>query len=343
MEKVRILLAGLGRMGQSHASNLVHSIPEAEVVAVCSIVQEELDWAKNNLGIQNLYQDFDKMVDEKKGEADAVYLVTSTDQHARGIIKGLENGLHVFCEKPLGISITECLEVEEVSKKYPDLNVTLGFVRRYDPSYKYAKELIEAGKIGKPFLVKSQTTDDDTTAPFQLKFAKTGGGAFLDMNIHDVDLARWFLGSEMEQATSYGGCYKHEGFGDFGDVDNAAALTRFENGSMAFFLASRTAPHGHDTHTQILGTEGILRIGHNPRNNHVEILDPTGVRNECVKTFFERFEEAFLLEAKDFVHRIKEGKGPMVGIKDAMMAQKGAIALTKSLKENKTIYVKDVE
>ena len=197
MEKVRILLAGLGRMGQSHASNLVHSIPEAEVVAVCSIVQEELDWAKKNLGIQNLYQDFDKMVDEKKGEADAVYLVTSTDQHARGIIKGLESGLHVFCEKPLGISIKECLEVEEVSKKYPDLNVTLGFVRRYDPSYKYAKELIDAGKIGKPFLVKSQTTDDDKTAPFQLKFAKTGGGAFLDMNIHDVDLARWFLGSEM--------------------------------------------------------------------------------------------------------------------------------------------------
>ena len=343
MEKVRILLAGLGRMGQSHASNLVHSIPEAEVVAVCSIVQEELDWAKKNLGVQNLYQDFDKMIDEKKGEADAVYLVTSTDQHARGIIKGLESGLHVFCEKPLGISIKECLEVEEVSKKYPDLNVTLGFVRRYDPSYRYAKELVDAGKIGKPFLVKSQTTDDDTTAPFQLKFAKTGGGAFLDMNIHDVDLARWFLGSEMEQATSYGGCYKHEGFGDFGDVDNAAALTRFENGSMAFFLASRTAPHGHDTHTQILGTDGILRIGHNPRNNHVEILDTTGVRNECLKTFYERFEEAFLLEAKDFVHRIKEGKGPMVGIKDAMMAQKGAIALTKSLKENKTIYVKDVE
>ena len=162
------------------------------------------------------------------------------------------------------------------------------------------------------------------------------------MNIHDVDLARWFLGSEMEQATSYGGCYKHEGFGDFGDVDNAAALTRFDNGSMAFFLASRTAPHGHDTHTQILGTNGILRIGHNPRNNHVEILDPTGVRNECVKTFYERFEEAFLLEAIDFVERIKDRKGPLVGIKDALMAQKGAIALTKSLKEKKTIYVKDI-
>ena len=155
-------------------------------------------------------------------------------------------------------------------------------------------------------LVKSQTTDDDTTAPFQLKFAKTGGG-LLDMNIHDVDLARWFLGSEMEQATSYGGCYKHEGFSDFGDVDNAAALTGFENGSIAFFLA-RLAPHGHDTHTQILGTDGILRIGHNPRNNHVEILDPTGVRNECVKTFFERFEEAFLLEPRILFIELKKAK-----------------------------------
>lgn len=335
MEKVRIGIVGLGRLGKRHAQNLVFANPGAEVTAACSIVDEELDYARCELGVENCYRDYGVML--ANASIDAVFLVTSTSLHAEQITQALEAGCHVFCEKPLALDLTDCERVIAVAEQCPNQLATIGFVRRFDPSYAAAKAAVDAGQIGQPILVRSQTVDLDDYAEFQVPFTSTSGGFAHDMLVHDIDLARWYLGADMASAFVTGGCYRHKGFEQYDDIDNASALCGYDNGTSAYFFASRTAHHGHDTRTEIVGTEGILKIGQTPSANRVEICDRHGVRQECVQDFFARFEDAFRLEAIDFVEAIQQGRAPRCDLNDAMQATRGAIAITEAWRARKMI------
>jgi len=335
MSSVRIGVVGLGRLGRHHAYNLINGVEKAEVVAACSIVPEELEHASSELGVQAVFDDYGSML--KQVEMDAVFLATSTTVHAEQIIEGLEAGHHVFCEKPLALTVEECERVLETANRHADRMVAIGFVRRYDPSYAYAKQKIDEGAIGKPILFRGQTADVDETAAFQIAFSKTSGGMFLDMSIHDIDLARWLLDSEVTEVYCVGGCYAHPGFAEHQDTDNATGLYRFENGAAATITASRTAIHGHDTHAEVVGTRGSLIIGRPPRACHVEICDEHGVRTECLRGFYERFEEAFLLEAREFVDCILENRPPRVSLRDAAEATRVAVAATQSYRSGELV------
>ena len=335
MSDVRIGIVGLGRLGKRHAGNLRFRVPGADLRAACSVVQEELNWARKELGISKLYSSYSEML--KDEELDALFLVSSSSVHAEQIIAGLRAGKHVFSEKPMGVNVEECEAVEEAVKQHGDLHFQLGFVRRFDPSYAYAKQKIEEGAIGKPFMVRSQTVDLDEYAEFQISFVPSSGGIFMDMNSHDIDLARWFLGSEVKSVYAIGGSYAHPGFDEVNDADNAVTVMKFEDNTMAVISASRTAFHGHDTHTEITGTKGILKIGLTPAKNRVEIFDGHGARTECVKDFYERFQEAFLAEAQSFVTGIINGKKPTILASDGTMATKVGFAMTTAFKEGKVV------
>lgn len=331
MKTIKTGIVGLGRLGRKYAENLRFRVRNVELVAACSIHKAELESAKNDLGIDRLFTDYDEMM--ASGGLDAVFIISSTDQHAGQFIKALEAGLHVFCEKPLALNVETCEKVEAVSALHPDQLAVVGFVRRFDPSYAYAKKKVDEGAIGIPFFVKSQTVDIDATARFQIEFAKTSGGLFHDFNVHDIDLARWFLGSNVQTVFATGGAYKHPEFAEVGDADNVLATCVMENGTMASIHASRTSMHGHDTFTEVVGAEGVLRIGRPAALNRVEISDRHGVRLECVQTFYDRFEEAFLLQAKDFIDCIVERRKPELTLEDATEATRGAEALTRSFRE----------
>ncbi|HOV94896.1 MAG TPA: Gfo/Idh/MocA family oxidoreductase [Spirochaetales bacterium] len=327
-KRVKIGIVGLGRLGKHHAENLAWHTKDAALVAACSLVQEELDWAHDILGINALYQSYEEMLDNEK--LDAVWIASSSAQHQKQIVQALDHGLHVFSEKPMGVNVAECKIIERATQLHPESKFMIGFVRRFDPSYVYAKELVERGVIGTPFLVRSQTVDMDTYAAFQVKFVPSSGGIFLDMNIHDIDLARWYLEDEVASVYAIGGSYVHPEFETVNDADNTAALLKFKKGSMAILSVSRTAFHGHDTHTEITGSKGILKIGHTPSKNRVEILDVDGVRTECVKDFYERFSEAFLAEAQDFVDCIVSNKQPRMTAQDGTKATEVGFAMTQS-------------
>lgn len=337
MKTVKIGIVGLGRLGKRHAQNLRYRVEGADLVAACSIVQEELNWAGEELGITQKYTDYDEMLE--KADLDAVFLVSSSSMHAAQVMKALDAGLHVFTEKPMGINLAECQKVEEVVARHQDQVFFIGFVRRFDPSYSYAKKLIDDGVIGEPFLVRSQTVDLDEYAEFQVDFVKNAGGIFLDCNVHDIDLARWYLGSEVKTVYSKGGSYVHKAFETVDDADNTVVLATFEDGKMAVIAASRTAFHGHDTHTEITGSKGILKIGMTPAKSRVEILDVHGVRQECVKDFFERFHEGFLIEAQEFVNCIREGRKPIVSALDGTKATEVGFAMTDSFKQGREIVL----
>ncbi|NRB51929.1 MAG: Gfo/Idh/MocA family oxidoreductase [Saprospiraceae bacterium] len=340
MKKTKVGIVGLGRLGKEYARNLSFRIRSADLIAACSISEEELDFARTELEVPHLFKDYEEML--KLQELEAIFVISSTNKHAEHIVKALQAGLHVYSEKPLSSSIEECKMVEAVAAQYPKQLAVVGFVRRFDPSYRYAKQKIEEGAIGKPYLVRSQTIDKDTVAAWQIQYVKSSGGIFHDYNVHDIDLARWFLGAEVESVWSLGGAYKYPAFEEAGDADHVMSTCRFENGTMAVLNAGRTAMVGHDTYTEVVGTLGTLRIGRPAAVNRVEVYDQHGARQECVETFWDRFEEAFLRIAEDFLTCIQEGRQPELTLSDARQATLVAEACTRSFQKGELIKVKEL-
>ena len=333
---VRIGIVGVGRMGRRHAENLALRVPGAELVAACSPIGEELEWARDTLGVPGLYKDYAELLAHPG--LDAVFLVTPVTLHPAQIIAGLQAGKHVFCEKPLSLDLDECLAVEAEAARHPHLKVMIGFVRRFDASYQDAQKSIAAGAIGRPFMVRSETCDQNDPSGFFVRFAPTSGGIFVDMSVHDIDLARWLLGSPRPlRVFSVGTIAIHEGLRACGDVDNGLAVCEFADGRMACFYASRTMAHGHETATEIIGTDGRLTVGRDGRLNHVEIADTHGVRTLTTPTFYERFADAFLREETHFVDCVRHERPLALTLHDATEATRIGIALRTSLEERRVV------
>ncbi|MDR3123726.1 MAG: Gfo/Idh/MocA family oxidoreductase, partial [Treponema sp.] len=312
MEKVRIGSVGLGRLGLRHAENIAGRIQNAELVALCDVDRAKMEDAANRLGVKHRFSSFDELVACK--DVDAVVLVSPSALHTGQIAAAMKAGKHVFSEKPLGVTVAECREAEKAVEARPDLVFMLGFMRRFDESYRYARDKVAGGEIGKPVLFRSYSQDPEKFIQGAIAFAPHSGGQFLDMAVHDIDLARWFTGSEPETAYAIGGCYAHPEFAEHKDGDNVSCLMKFKNNCMVFLFAGRTAPHGYNVETEIIGTKGILRIASVPQKNLVEILDNHGVRKECSENFLERFDAAYVNEVQEFVNCIVEKRKPAVTV-----------------------------
>jgi myo-inositol 2-dehydrogenase/D-chiro-inositol 1-dehydrogenase len=333
---IRVGIAGLGRLGRRHADNLANRVPGAELVAACSPAIDETAWAREALGVAATYAEYEELLGHPG--LDAVFLVTPTSLHAGQVIRALEADKHVFCEKPLALDLGDCLRVEEAAARHPDKVVMIGFVRRFDPSYRDVMAKIQAGAIGRPYLVRAQTADKLDPSGFFVKYATTSGGIFLDVSIHDVDLARWFLGNpRARRVFATGTVAVHEDLRPLGDVDNGVAVVEFEDGGLACLYASRTLAHGHETVTEVIGTAGRLTVGQNPRRNRVEIADVHGVRNECVDDFYGRFAEAFLDEATAFVECVRAGAPPPLVLGDATEATRIGLALAEAHRSGRIV------
>jgi myo-inositol 2-dehydrogenase/D-chiro-inositol 1-dehydrogenase len=334
--RLRAGIAGLGRLGKRHGTMLARQVAGAELVAACSPVADELAWAKDELGVPYVFGNYAQMLAHPG--LDVVFLVTPTTLHADQIIAALKAGKHVFSEKPLALDLADCRRVEDEAARHPQLKVMIGFVRRFDPHYRDARAKIQAGAIGRPFLVRSQCADQNDPDGFFVRFAPTSGGILLDMSVHDIDGARWLLRAERAtRVYATGTIAIHEGLAACNDVDNAVAIIEFEGGAIATLYASRTFAHGHESMTEIVGTAGRLTVGANPRLNRVEIADAHGVRNECTPTFYERFEEAFLRELSEFVDIVREDRVPPLTLADATEATRIGIALTESLRSRRPV------
>ena len=196
--------------------------------------------------------------------------------------------------------------------------------------------MIEAGKIGKPFMIRSYSQDPIRDIAGAIAYAPYSGGEFLDMCVHDIDLCRWFLEAEPKEVYSIGGCYAFNEFAKYNDGDNVSCLMKFEEDKMAFLFAGRTAPHGYNVETEIIGTDGILRIANVPQKNLLEILGSNGVRKECSQNFLERFEEAYLRELEEFLFCINENRKPKLSAVDGAKAAKIAYSCKESF-ETKTL------
>ncbi len=338
MKQVKIGIIGLGRLGIKHAENIAFKSPRAKLHAICSLDEAQLDSVSKAWQVPHSYTDYDDML--KNDELDAIFIASPSPQHDEHIEKALEAGFHVFSEKPLGTSYEACLRAQRAVEKHPDKVFMLGFMRRFDASYAEAKALIEAGEIGKPILFRGYSIDPEKNIEGAIAYAPHSGGQFIDMAVHDIDLARWFLDGEPETVYAIGDSYLHPEFSQYDDGDNVSALMKFDNGAMAFIVAGRTAPHGYNVETEIIGTKATLRIASVPQKNLVEIIDQSGVRKECSQDFLERFEMAYLNELNEFVDCILDGKQPRVSVYDGTKTTVVAYAATESFKTNQLVHIK---
>ncbi|MBQ5781370.1 MAG: Gfo/Idh/MocA family oxidoreductase [Spirochaetaceae bacterium] len=305
MKKIKIGSVGLGRLGLQHAKNIA-SLPNAELVALCDVNEECLKKEATALDVPKTFTDFNAMIADK--EIDAVCIASPSALHPQQVCAALDAGKHVFCEKPLGITVEDCRLVEKACAAHKDLIFQLGFMRRFDDSYAYAKEKIDAGHIGKPILFRSYSQDPEKFIEGAIAFAPHSGGQFFDMAVHDIDLARWMIGDEPAEVWAIGGCYAHKEFAQYDDGDNVSALMKFKSGAMGFLFAGRTAPHGYNVETEIIGTKGTLRIASVPQKNLVEVLGNGGITRECSENFLERFEKSYLSEMSAFCEAVISGK-----------------------------------
>ena len=327
---------GLGRMGMFHAENIA-SINNANLYALCDLNDELLKETAERLNVEKTYNDFDEMIADEN--IDAITITSPSFLHTEQISKALKSGKHVFSEKPLGTTVKQCKEAEKAVEDHPHQVFMLGFMRRFDDSYKYAKEAIDRGDIGEVYLVRSYSQDPIKNIEGAIAFGPHSGGEFLDMAVHDIDLMRWYTGSEPKQVWAIGGAYAYPEFKEWNDGDNVSALMKFENNAMGFLFVGRTAPHGYNVETEIMGTRGTIRIGSVPQRNLVEIMDENGIRKEMSQDFIERFSQAYKAEMIEFLRCIEENEKPDSNVYDGTAVSKIAYAAKESFETGKLIDI----
>ncbi|MEA1965103.1 MAG: inositol 2-dehydrogenase [Candidatus Aerophobetes bacterium] len=324
---VNMGIVGTGRIGQIHAKNLLTRFREANLVAVADVDEKSAQQVALKCGGIKWYKDFEQMLE--KEDINAVLVCVSTNIHKDIIVYAAQKGKHIFCEKPIALTLKETNEILAAVEKAGVL-MQVGFMRRFDPALSSAKEEIDKGSIGKPLLFKAVSRDPEGPP---LEYARVSGGLFVDSSIHDIDLARWFMGSEVEKVYAEGKTLIYPEFKEFGDVDVAFTTLTFKNGSLGNIENSRRSGYGYDVRVEIAGSEGALQIGY-LRHHRFFLLKKPGVNYEVIPSWQERFKEAFVNEMRHFVDCIINHKVPIVTGIDARKALEIALAATKSSQES---------
>ncbi len=331
---LRIALIGAGRMGAAFARSLAYDIPEAEFVAVADAVESTAQRVAAQFRAQAAYGDYRALLERQ--DVQAVIIATPTNTHAEVIRAAAQAGKHIFAEKPLALTLEACDQALQAVEA-AGVKLQLGFMRRYDPAYRAAKRKIEAGEIGQPVMFKSIGRDPKRTS---LEFARreNSGGLIMDMGIHDFDLARWLMGSEVVRVHSEGCALAYPELAEVGDLDNAVINLKFANGAVGNVDVSRNAVYGYDIRTEVIGTRGSLMIGGLQRTPLL-VLDPGRVCHDTIPGFMERFREAYAAEIRDFIDCILHDRTPAVTGQDGRIATAIGLAATRSLDEGRPVAV----
>ena len=335
MNNVKVGIVGLGRIGTVHLKNLSNQIDNIEVVAVVTPSEEAQQYAKEK-HIPIVTDKFEEIANND--EIDAVFICSPSPTHAEYILQATQAGKAVFCEKPLDLSIEKIEEIlAEVNKSKQPLMVA--FNQRFDPNFAKIKETIEEGRLGKLRMVKI-TSRDPTPPPAH--YVKSSGGLFLDMTIHDFDMARFIVGSEVKEVYAKGHCLIDPAIGEAGDIDTGIVVLTFENNVTAIIENSREACYGYDQRLEVFGDKGMAQANHKQKDQ-VQILDTHGVHAARPLDFFmDRYFESYLNEANAFIEALHENKEMPVKGEDGLKATKIALAANLSMKENRPVLLSEI-
>ncbi len=333
MKRLGVALLGAGRMGQEHARALA-GIPEAEVVAVADPDPKAREMAAFYARAQRAVADPGAVLEDPAVEA--VIIVTPTATHAEWIERAARAGKAIFVEKP----VAETLEATRralAAVRESGVPFQVGFQRRFDPGYRRARELLDRGALGRIDQFRAVGRDP---APPPLEYLKSSGGLFLDMAIHDFDLARFLVG-EVAAVLAVGAARVDPRIGEIGDVDTATTLLFFEDGVQGVVENSRQTSYGYDIRTEVFGEKGKIVVDAVPKTPTWYYCEG-GLEADHYYFFMDRFKEAYRAELEAFVKGVLAGKTLTPGPEDAEHAFLIGLAATKSQREGRVVSIKEV-
>jgi len=336
-KKVKVGIIGAGRIGKLHAENLSFRVPEVEVIAIADIFEDAARKCAQACNIPVYYTDPRKIIEDKNIEA--VVICSSTDTHSQFIEESAAAGKHIFCEKPIDFSLERIDKALNAADK-AGVKLQIGFNRRFDPSMKRVHDLVASGKLGVPHLLRISSRDPQ---PPPISYIKVSGGMFLDMTIHDFDMARYLMGDEVDEIYAAAGVMVDPAIGEAGDVDTAVIVLRFRNGSIGTIDNSRQAVYGYDQRAEVFGSKGVALV-YNDKPDTVEVSTAEAVCTSLPLFFFvERYTEAYVAEIKDFVAAITEDKPTPVTGRDGRVPVVMGYAAMKSYRENRPVKLSEVD
>ncbi len=334
---LKLGVIGLGRMGQLYARILATQISGVQLYAVAEVDEQAQQRMADELNVSYSFADALELI--ALPELDAVVIATPTSTHPDLVISAAAAGKAIFCEKPLALTPEETRRVlEAVARAQVPLQV--GFMRRFDAAYQKAKALIAGGLIGSPVTFKSLSRDPFCPPPGYMDPAKSGG-LILDMAIHDFDLARWLMGSEVERVTAEGATLVCKDLESVGDIDNALVNMRFVNGALGNIEVSRNAFYGYDIRTEVLGSEGAVIVGAH-QYTPVVLLTRAGAQHDVTPYLMERFGDAYCSQLEHFADCLRNGQSPSVGGADALAACEIGVAATRAYQTGRPVTLSEL-
>ncbi len=335
---MKIGLIGAGRIGKLHGELLTYHVPGAEIRAVADIhIDQAEQWAeKLNISKSKLTTDHTTILTDS--EIEAVLICSSTDTHSQFIIEAAAAGKHIFCEKPIDFDVDR-IKAALNAVKEAGVKLQIGFNRRFDHNFRKVREAVEDGKIGDVHMVKITSRDP---APPPIEYVKVSGGIFLDMSIHDFDMARYLSASEVEEVYAQGAVLIDPVIGDVGDIDTAVITLKFKNNAMGVIDNSRQAVYGYDQRVEVFGSKGSVEV-QNDVPNSSKLSTSDGVISEKPLYFFlERYQISYVEELKAFVDAIINDKEPQVTGNDGLQPVLIGLAALKSLREKRAVKIEEV-
>lgn len=336
MKKViNVCLIGTGRAGMIHGRSYNGNVPNARLVAICDPSQENLDKAQAELQVPYVYSDYKEAL--KNEEIDAVIVVTPTGLHKEIVVSAAEAKKHVFCEKPMAISAEECDDMIEACSKHK-VALQIGFMRRFDESFRRGKEIIDTKEIGEVTLLKSMTHGPSEPKAWMYDISNSKG-PIGEVNSHDLDTLRWYANAEVKMIHAIGHNFRSPEVAlEYPDYyDTVAILLEFDNGILGIIDGAQYVQYGYDSRAEILGTKGNVMIGTQKNDNVCVAMSNKQLQQQAMPSWTKLFKDAYINEAKAFIQAIMDGSEPLVSGYDGKMALILVEEGVRSLKEGRPI------
>jgi inositol 2-dehydrogenase len=334
MQELRFGVVGVGEMGRQHAENLRSHIPSARLNGIVDVDRARAQAIAAELQIDWWSDSTDELV--ARDDIDAVVISSPPKFHAAAIESAAAAGKHIFCEKPLALTLDDAdAALEAVDRAGVILQI--GHMRRYDPPYVEAKKRIDAGEIGDIVIFKSTGRDQETppSAAAQIAF---NGTLFHDSSSHDFDLARWLTGDEVTEVHAFTAAIAIPEMRRFGGFDSGVVNLQFARGAIGNVESFLDAQYGYDVRTEVVGTKGTIQVGA-LRKTPLVIMTRSGSTHDITTHWLSRFAEAYRLELMDFINTVRTGSAPRVSGYDGRQSLAIAVAAVESQRERRPVLV----
>ena len=336
---LKIGIIGAGRIGKVHLESISYHVKNATVTAMADpFKNEETEKLIRSYGVSKVTKDYKDILNDK--DIDAVLVCSSTDTHAAISIEAINAGKHVFCEKPVDHSIEKIQAVADALKEHPDIKFQVGFNRRFDHNFAAIRKAYDDGKIGEAHILKITSRDPEPPNP---AYIKVSGGIFLDMTIHDFDMACFLTDSDVEELYVNSAVLVDPAIGEQGDVDTAIITMKMANGALAVIDNSRKAAYGYDQRAELFGSKGMVATSNDTVSSAV-ISNADGVTGEKPLFFFlERYMGSFSEEMRQFTEAVINDTEVPVGIHAGLQSVKIGLAARKSVEEHRPVKISEIQ